>query len=434
MPINTIANRRITYTFSTALFISLLLFLFVILITSCNAKHKQSNELPGTDTTAVKIDLPAPTPLPPAEANRIRQEATKFYDSYYRDNGFNGGVLVAKDGNIVYEQYKGSVGLQNLQPVTEHTAFHIASVTKTFTAMVVCKLWQEGKIDIDLPFKHYFPEFNYDGVTVRNLLSHRSGLPNYLYFMEKLWLDKTRFVSNSDVLQMLITQRSTLEDVSAPNTHFTYCNTNYALLALLIEKVTGKTYPNYMQEEIFTPLGMDDSFVYLPGDSAKVTPSFDWRGSKIPFSFLDNVYGDKNIYSTPRDLLLWDRYLRSGLFVNQKTLEAAYTPYSNEHAGVKNYGLGWRMDLYDNGKKLVFHNGWWHGNNAVFMRLLDENATIIVVNNRFTRATYKAKLLANIFYPYFNDVADDAEEGLTDAAADSVKVDSAKTAPQPKKK
>jgi CubicO group peptidase (beta-lactamase class C family) len=149
---------------------------------------------------------------------------------------------------------------------------------------------------------------------------------------------------------------------------------------------------------------MTHSFVYTPADSARVTLNYDWRGQQIRNNYLDDLYGDKNIYTTPRDLLIWHRALTSNMLFRPETLAAAYQPYSNERPGVKNYGLGWRMNTYPNGKKVIFHNGWWHGNNAAFIRLLDEDVVIIVMGNRFTQATYRSYKLINSFGNYFEVV------------------------------
>jgi CubicO group peptidase (beta-lactamase class C family) len=226
--------------------------------------------------------------------------------------------------------------------------------------------------------------------------------------MEKLGWPDSVVIRNEDILQTLITRKAELENIASPNTHFTYCNTNYALLALLIEKVTGLPYPQFIKQTFFDPLQMTHSFVATPADSARITPNYDWRGRPITNNYLDRVYGDKNIYTTPRDLLQWDRALRSNLLFKPETLAAAYQPYSNEKPGTKNYGLGWRMNIYPNGKKVIFHNGWWHGNNAAFIRLFDEDATIIVLGNRYTQAVYKSYKLINSFGNYFQ-VMDEIE-------------------------
>ena len=284
--------------------------------------------------------------------------------------------------------------------------------------MAVLKLVQDGKLGLDDEFSKYFPAFNYPGITIRNLLSHRSGLPNYLYFMDELGWDKTVYIKNQDVFDYLVNRKAELKDITSPDTHFTYCNTNYALLALLIEKIAGMPYPQFIRQTFFIPLQMTNSFVFTPADSTRVNPSYDWRGTLIPMNPLDQVYGDKNIYTTPRDLLKWDRVLATNLLFKPEIFEQAYAPYSNERPGIRNYGLGWRMNIYPDGKKLIYHNGWWHGNNASFIRLIHEDATIIVMGNRFTRGIYKAKYLIGIFDPTL--VTETEEETESTKPTDSI--------------
>jgi len=380
--------------------VSCYIFLLSFALFSCSGNAEKGNKN-LSEAPVKKLTLPAPGEISAAEKGRLYNACKAWYDTMLAPSVFNGGIIVAQKGNIVFEQYKGSNPLGGADSVNEHTAFHIASVSKTFTAAVVLKLWQDSLLNIDDEFSKYFPTFNYPGVTIRTLLNHRSGLPNYVHFIDKTnWKDSV-YITNQDIFNILVQQKSTLENIAAPNTHFSYCNTNYALLALLIERVTGKTYPNYLEHTIFKPLGMDNSFVYTVADSSKATKNYDWRGKEIINTNLDYVYGDKNIYSTAKDLLNWDRALSANLICNKQIMHQAYTPYSNEKPGIKNYGLGWRMNIYPNGKKVIFHNGWWHGNNAAFIRLFDEDATIIVVGNRFTRNIYKAYQLVNSFGNYF---------------------------------
>lgn len=364
---------------------------------SCETGSKSKDDLIIKDSTT--ISLPATTAISTAEFNRIRSASEQWYDSVLKPANFNGGIIVAKAGNIIFERYNGTGHLGGKDSINANTPTHIASVSKTFTAMAVLKLVQEGKFQLDDEVSKYFPAFNYPGVTIRSLLNHRSGLPNYLYFMEELGWDKKVYIQNKDVLDYLINRKSDIKGIASPNTHFTYCNTNYVLLALLIEHATGMTYPQYIDKTFFVPLQMKRSFVFTLKDTSIANPSYDWRGGLIPINFLDQAYGDKNIYTTPRDLLKWDRLLSTNLIFRPETFDQAYAPYSNEKPGIRNYGLGWRMNIYPDGKKVIFHNGWWHGNNAVFIRLLEEDATIIVVGNKYSRAIYKAKNLINIFNP-----------------------------------
>ena len=124
--------------------------------------------------------------------------------------------------------------------------------------------------------------------------------------------------------------------------------------------------------------------------------------------FLDAIYGDKNIYSSPRDLLKWEIALNNGQLFNASTLEEAYKGYSYEKPGIKNYGLGWRLYEMPSGKKIIYHNGWWHGNNTVFSRLPSDSTTIIVLGNKFNRSIYQAKKIASIYAGYGLD--DESEE------------------------
>ena len=383
----------------------------LFLIASCSSKKSNLKNVKEQDKKQTYI-IPPPSVLAAVERQRIQSQSEIFYDSLLDGSGFNGGMIVAKGGNIIFEKYKGFVNIDGKDSINASTSLHIASVSKTFTAMAVLKLQEMGKINIEDSVTHFFPDFNYPGVTIKTLLNHRSGLPNYLYFMEDAGWNKDSSIENKDVLQWLILKKGMLKNIASPNKRFTYCNTNFALLALIIEKVSGQTYPHFMQENIFDPLGMKNTFVHFKGDNKIRSKSFDWRGREIPDNFLDDVYGDKNIYSTPRDLLIWDRALSDTVFLTAKSLELAYTPYSNEKPGIKNYGLGWRMNNYEDGKKIIFHNGWWHGNNAAFIRVLKDDATIILISNRYARAVYKAKNLVNIFDRYFDTDIEDLENAV----------------------
>lgn len=415
-----IASKKIVFNLVVSCFCTTYgygIFPVVVLLGSCNSISNKKISI--AKDTIPSIALASPVPLSKAEAQRLYDGCAQWYDSALKSSGFNGGVLVAKNGNIVFEAYNGNGHLGRHDVIDSLTPFHIASVSKTFTAMAVLKLWQDGKINIDDEFSKYFPSFNYPGVTIRSLLSHRSGLPNYLYFMETLGWDKSKLIQNEDVLNYLIIRKADIPNISSPNTHFTYCNTNYALLALLVEKVSGKKFPDFLQQTFFTPLQMKHTFLFNSLDTSKVNPSYDWRGRIIPLNFLDGVYGDKNIYTTPRDMLIWDRALSCGKIFTPQTLEQAYTPYSNEKHGIKNYGLGWRMNIYPTGKKTIYHNGWWHGNNAAFVRLLPDSVTIIVVGNKFNRNIYHAKELANLFGDY-DGAAPEEEETENSKATDNM--------------
>ncbi|MBL0355493.1 MAG: beta-lactamase family protein [Chitinophagaceae bacterium] len=386
--------------------------LAAVTLSSCGSSSRQADKKNGD---SLLIALPAPASISAPEMARYKAGCENWYDTMLKNRGFNGGIIVAKNGNVVFESYMGTGHLQSTDTITANTPFHIASVSKTFTAMAVLKLMQDGKLNLDDEYVKYFPGFNYPGVTIRSLLNHRSGLPNYVHFMEKLGWNKKQYVTNETVLDDLISKKSQLENIGRPNSRFSYCNSNYALLALLIEKLSGMKYARFMQQTFFKPLQMANTFVFDTSMISTVIPSYDWKGELIPFGFLDAVYGDKNIYSTARDLLTWDKALYSGKIFTGNTLMEAFAPYSNEKPGIRNYGLGWRMNIYPNEKKMIYHNGWWHGNNASFVRLIEDSATIIVMGNKFSRNIYHAKDMAALFGDYGNGMEEE-EESITGSA------------------
>jgi len=364
------------------------IFLSGLFLFACKAGNSENNK--------TKYIIPNEVQMDTVLKKNIQSACTIWYDTVLKKSGFSGGILIAQHGNVIFEKYEGKVHLNSNESINNETSLHIASVSKTFTAMAVLKLCQDKMLNLDEPFSTYFNQFNYPGVTIRTLLNHRSGLPNYVYFMDELgWKKKT--VTNQDVLNTLIQQKSKLKKIESPNRKFNYCNTNYVLLALLIEKITKTSFSDHLKKTIFNPLEMNHSFVYTDADSSKTNPSFDANGKQAAFNNLDKVVGDKNIFSTPQDLLKWDRLLSSKQYLHDSMLKQAYQPYSNEKEGIRNYGLGWRMFNYPDGYKIIYHNGWWHGNNAVFMRLIKEDATIILIGNKFNKKIYSAREISTFF-------------------------------------
>lgn len=369
-------------------FIRLDCLLVVILSTSaCN--------FIGSETSIPEDSLqyypPTPKVLDKALYRDLFRKTAAFFDTTLKNQQFNGSFLVAKNGAVIYEQYQGAIWLKGKDSISPSTPFHIASTSKTFTAMAILKLQEEGKLSIQDNVQQYFKAFPYKGITIEMLLNHRSGIPNYAYFLENVKWPKDKSVKNRDVLEVLCKNKPGLSFIS--NKRFGYSNTNYVLLALIIEHVSGKSYADHLQNVFFEPLKMEDTKVYSPQEADQVTPSYRKNGSIEPLTYLDETYGDKNIYSTVRDLLKWDQALYTQKLFAVSTLNAAFSPYSFEKPGMHNYGLGWRMYLLNNGEKVIYHNGWWHGNNASFYRVLSDSVTIIVLGNRYNEKIYQVKPL-----------------------------------------
>lgn len=340
---------------------------------------------------------PTPHEISKEEFRQLYRNVQSFYDSTFPGNSFNGAFLVAKKGNIIFERYAGTAHLKSNDTIQSNTPFHIASTSKTFTAMAVLYLVQKKQLHLNDTLQHFFPAFPYNGITVKMLLSQRSSLPNYMNVMDREGWDKKQRATNTDVLNYFIKYKPGLQ--GSPGRHFSYSNTNFVLLALILEKVTGKSYAAFLNEIFFRPLKMENTFVFQWSDSARVTPSYRGNGMQEALTWLDETYGDKNIYSTVRDLLKWDQALYTQQLFDPSVLDSAFTPYSFEKPGIHNYGLGWRMYILPSDKKIVYHNGWWHGNNSCFYRVISDSLTIIVLGNRMNRNIYRVKPLIEASTP-----------------------------------
>ncbi len=377
----------------------------VLVLSSCGQNKKTATDTTQTveDTLPKMKPLGAEKKISQAYINSVVGRINHFYNKNWPNNTMNGSFLVAKNGQIIFEKYNGFANKNEGTKITAETPVQIASVSKVLTATAILKLVNAGKIDLDQKVNTILKTFPYEDCTIRMLLSHRTGMRNYAYFTDRdksIW-DRHNQLTNKDILDILATKDIGLE--SKTGTRFSYCNTNYAMLALIIEKITGLSYKEAMSEMIFKPLGMKNTYVFDDDkDRKKIVPSYKGNGVEIGFDYLDNVYGDKNVFSTARDLLKFDRARQSPDFLKPELLKQVYTGYSNERKGTKNYGLGIRMINWETGQNFYFHNGWWHGNTSSYITLMKEGVTIIALSNKMTRNTYAVRKLAPIFgdYPF----------------------------------
>ena len=342
------------------------------------------------------VNMPAPSRAYISEKQKIVQA---FYNKNWKS--VNGCFLVAKNGHILYEKYQGYASFEKKIPIGQNTPIHIASDSKVLTAALVLRLIDTGKLSLDQNINTLLSPFPYPDVTVQMLLNHRSGLPNYAYFCDEkgVW-DHSKTLTNQDVLDLMNQYKFPLQFPTGKR--FAYCNTNYTMLALVIEKVTGMNYREAMKKMLFEPLGMSNTFV-LDCEKDKNNVSQTYKGNmRLAFDHLDGTYGDKNIYSTPRDLLKFDMATYSPHFLSEKLTKAVYKGYSYEHKGTRNYGLGIRMYEWETGQKLYYHNGWWHGNTSSYIKLKQDTVTIIALSNKYTKQTYQSWKLAPSFgdYPF----------------------------------
>lgn len=353
-----------------------LLFCAIIALASCSSaeqkKAEQAKEQAITDSIKLIYD--------PHKANK---EIDAFMQNLHKKSAFNGNVLVAKKGKIIYEHAFGWADYLRKDSLNIDSKFELASVSKPLTGTAILLLVQEGKLKLDQQVKEFFPDFPYEGITIRMLLTHRSGLINYVYFTDDIWKDKKKGMTNMDVMKILAEHKPS--PYSKPDTRFHYNNSNFMILAAIIEKVSGQSFTVFMQENIFMPLGMKHTAVYSKADYEKIPTNVVghdrvWRRSVVQ-NFHDGPVGDKGIYSTVEDLFLFDRALREERLLSAALQDSAYAPHNQKSMkGVFNYGYGWRTFEQGN-EHVVYHTGWWHGFKNLYVRDLKNDVTIVLLSN-----------------------------------------------------
>jgi CubicO group peptidase (beta-lactamase class C family) len=378
--------------FIPASFIS---FLFFLIICSCGGAAKNP-------PVAKKAVLSFATPFDAPSADWIKK-TNSIIDSFYQKTicyrEFSGQFLVAKNGHVIYERTNGYANKESKWKLTDTTSIHVASISKVATAIAVLRLADQKLINLDEKVTRYLPKFPYPGVTVRMLLNHRSGLQYYGYFTVGIW-PKDQMLNNTNLLTLM--QKNKIPLNYSPGKRFAYCNTNFAFLALIVEAVTKKDFPTAMNELIFQPLKMNNSFILQNKDQFnKHAQSYKPNGVKHSFIYLDGVYGDKNLYTTANDLLLLDNALYRS-FISDSLKKQMFKGYSYEKAGTNNYGLGWRMKEAAGKSTYFFHTAWWHGSTGIFARLEKEHITIIALSNNFSRSVYMISPLVLAFGNYPN--------------------------------
>jgi len=348
--------------------------------------------------------------LTPKEEAHIRKkihatEKTYALDSLFKrkakNQGFNGAVLIAQRGVILYQNVFGYADFNKKDSLSIHSAFQLASVSKTFTGAAVLLLAQDKKLKLQDSIQKYIPSFPYHGITIENLLSHRSGLPNYLYSFENKRRLNGAPPTNDTILKWFSEADSLPKPYNQPGKSFNYNNTNFILLASIIERVSDMSYEKFIRTRIFEPLGMTHSYIdNIAPDSILFFRTTGHQGNRRrEREFFDGVYGDKGIYASAGDMERWYFSLHSGCLLNKHWLKEAFTPRSFEHKSRHNYGLGFR--LMTDPKKMekvhyVYHGGWWAGYSTMFWMDMEADIVIIVLGNRKNNSVYDIKSVLSI--------------------------------------
>jgi CubicO group peptidase (beta-lactamase class C family) len=289
-------------------------------------------------------------------------------------------VLVIDDGKVIFQQTYGLADAQNNTPVTSKTNFRIASITKQFTATAIMLLVDDGKLSLDDTLDKFFPGFPAYGkhITVRQVLNHRSGLPDY----EDLIPENTTLqVHDLDVLKMIL---ATDEPLFTPGTDYKYSNTGYTLLGLIVEQVADQPFHSFVKDRIFKPCKMGKSVLYVQGLNAVPTRAFgharqDDTWTRDDQSLTSAVRGDGGIYSSIDDLAKWIDALDHNSLLSKDAYKDMFTPVPTDDETLA-YGFGWRIDTYQDEYR-VHHTGGTRGFSLCLQRFPNRQAAVIVLIN-----------------------------------------------------
>ncbi|MCX7805385.1 MAG: beta-lactamase family protein [Planctomycetota bacterium] len=315
-------------------------------------------------------------------------------DGYVERDGLSFVMIVRRGGATIFERASGVADPETGAPLTLHSPFNLASVTKPFTALCIMQLRQRGALEYDDDIREWLPEVPCEGITVRHLLTHTSGLPEYFEPFRKRG-PGNGILRNRGVLELICRERP--ERLFPPGDAFHYCNTNYILLALIAEAAAGKPLAEYIVPNVLVPAGMSDAFPFMYGQAERpgmvrgfeILPGGGYRLKGL--GEMDGVFGDGNLYASAADLCSWSGALASGRLVAPALLEEAFRPFRLNGGEPSYYGLGWRID-----RRLGFpwHAGSWMGcRNYIRYGRGDGFDVVLLSNSSFARQDELIKAL-----------------------------------------
>ena len=345
-----------------------------------------------------------------------------FMNAEVAINHFNGNVLVAKSGDIIYHKAFGYRNYDTKELLNNNSVFELESISKQFTAVAILQLIEKGELKLSDSLRKFFPQLPYHDITIQNLLTHTSGLPLYDDEMRDKW-DHKKIAFNDDLINFLSIEKIPVHFKAG--TKWEYCGTGFDLLASVIERISGVSFNDHMLRNIFEPLGMKNTRIYNTRRSVKDTiPNYAYgymysdslKKYVIPDSmpeydyvtYLDGLVGDGQVNSTTGDLLIWDRALKNHLLLSEDLQNQMFSPQSTVDTASGHY-YGYGSKLYygygvDLGKddelsrRFIAHGGDYPGYITFLIRYLDDDVTITVLSNNHFTARGIAFALANIFY------------------------------------
>ena len=310
-------------------------------------------------------------------------ETLKLIDNIKRRakaNRFHGSILIAhKDEVVINEQIGYQDPRLKIAPLQPNLSYELASVSKQFTAAAILMLQEEECLDIDEPVANYLPDFKFQQVTIRHLLKHSSGLWDYMYITEAFWKKKYA-PGNQDVVELVNKHQRHLN--FRVGTRFNYNNTNYVLLAAIVEEITKSSFSEFLQERVFSPLCLEDSYIGIESRQLpNVADAFIGYGRgyvNLPPSFHNEALGDKGVYSSSTDLWRWFKSIKNNELLSEESVNLMF---NQDQFNYYKYGMGFRTKKGKHKEKIIYHNGIWDGYRNGLTYLPEHDLVIILLSN-----------------------------------------------------
>jgi CubicO group peptidase (beta-lactamase class C family) len=326
--------------------------------------------------------------------------------AYYNAHELSGNILVADHGRVIYQRSLGYAHVDEKIPNNDHTAFQIASLSKIFTSIAILQLEEKGKLRLADPIRKYLPDFPFDQITIRGLLSHTSGLNDYHIFEAPHRASPDRIFTNADIIPAL--EKDPQAILAKPGEIWSYSNIGYSLLAMAVEKISGLSFHDYLAEFIFKPAGMGHTYLsstLKPVTDAELSENYDFVSydpaklqnvdsllrDRVGHTILRGMYGNTNIVSTTADLLRLDQALYTSKLLKPESLQRAFVPEklnSGEpdpgkwtDGTIVYYGLGWGVMADTSLGEVVYHQGGMPGTSTIFLRNVTRGQTVVLLDN-----------------------------------------------------
>jgi len=333
--------------------------------------------------------------------SKITTKLTNMIKQKYTSKSPGISIMAIKRGNIVYDEQFGLANLEYDIPVTSSTVFNLASITKQFTAMAMVVLVEHGVLGFDDKITNFLPELlNYNGVTVRHLLNNCSGIENYYRIVDRLNMSAIN-ITNKEVYNLLIDEQKLLFE---PGTRFDYSNSNWVLLAMIIERLTGLSYGKYMEVNIFKKLGMINTRVFDEKQPIVKNRAYGYRrgDNKFYCEYLEALtIGDGGVFSTIGDLYKWDQALYTGKLVSKENIELSFS--NGIEDGEEQYGFGWSLGEDEVGNKKIWSTGLDAGFRSVITRYLDSEFTVVILSNSSECTWEERKEITTKLYKIYHE-------------------------------